>query len=172
MTHVDAPYGYVKTVTIDVTPKPAPPEPPDVLWTWHIGLPTTKSAPVVATGNVGQPERIVVTMQMTADQQVDLSITGEDKYGNPVAITGDVAWVSSDETIVTVQQHSQDPSQATAFAVGPAGTAAVTVTNDVDRDGTGDFMGSLAVDIVAGNIAEVVVVAAEPTDKVHIEPQA
>lgn len=102
-------------------------------------------------------------MQLTADQQVVLSITGEDKYGNTVPITGDVVWQSSDESVVQVSSSS--PEQATAVAVGPVGTAAVTVTNDANRDGTGDFMGSIAIDVVAGTIAEINVTAAEPTAK-------
>ena len=102
-------------------------------------------------------------MQLTADQQVDLSITGEDSYGNPVAIAGDTQWKSSDETIVTITVH--DPSHATAVAVGPVGAAAVTVTNDVNSDGTGDYIGSLSIDVVAGVMTEIAIVAGTPTDK-------
>ena len=155
-----APYGYVKTVRIEVTPKPAPNH-----GVWHIGAITTKMAPAVPAGVTGPPGRITVTMQLTADQQVDLSITGEDAYGNPVSITGDIAWLSSDESIITVTADPADEQRATAVAVGPAGTASVTVTNDADRDGTGDFMGSLAIDVVAGDITEITVEAAEPVDK-------
>jgi hypothetical protein len=104
-------------------------------------------------------------MQLTADQQVALSITGEDAYDNVVPITGDIAWLSSDETIITVAVDSADNQKAIATAVGPTGTASVTVTNDQDRDGTGDFMGSLAIDVVVGEIAEIVINADEPTDK-------
>jgi hypothetical protein len=102
-------------------------------------------------------------MQLTADQQVDLSITGEDAYGNPVDVSGDTVWTSSDESIVTLT--TIDPTHVTAVAVGPIGTAAVTVSNDVNQDGTGDFQGSLAIDVVAGDIAEIVVQAGTPTDK-------
>ena len=102
-------------------------------------------------------------MQLTADQQVELSITGQDNYGNPVEITGNTQWLSSDETIVTLTVH--DPSHATAVAVGPVGSAAVKVTNDVNNDGTGDYIGSLAVDVVAGEMTEIAVVAGTPEDK-------
>jgi hypothetical protein len=111
-------------------------------------------------------------MQLTADQQVDLSISGEDAYNNPVDISGDVTWLSSDESIVIVEGRSDDVSKATAKAVGPAGTAAVTVTNDADRDGTGDFMGSLAIDVVAGTIAEIVIEPGTPYGKLDINPNA
>jgi hypothetical protein len=102
-------------------------------------------------------------MQLTADQQVELSISGQDNYGNPVNITGNTSWSSSDTSIVSV--NMTDSSHATATAVGPIGSAAVTVTNDVDQDGTGDFIGSLAIDVVAGNMTEITITAGTPTTK-------
>jgi hypothetical protein len=102
-------------------------------------------------------------VQLTADQQVDLSITGQDRYGNPVEITGNTIWKSSDESIISVS--SSDPEHATAVAVGPAGTASVTVTNDVNNDGSGDYIGSLAIDVVAGTMAEITIEAGTPTNK-------
>jgi hypothetical protein len=102
-------------------------------------------------------------MQLTADQQVDLSITGEDNYGNPVNITGSTSWTSSDETIVTLT--ITDSSHATAVAVGPVGSAAIKVTNDVNNDGTGDYIGSLAIDVVAGVMTDITVVAGTPENK-------
>jgi len=106
-------------------------------------------------------------VQLTADQQVNLSISGQDKYGNPVDISGNVSWVSSDESVVVVKQgkSTKGSANAVALAVGPTGTAAVTVSNDVDQDGTGDFQGSIAIDVVAGDIAEIVVNQGAVTDK-------
>ena len=101
-------------------------------------------------------------MQLTADQQVELSITGEDAYNNPVDVSGDTEWHSSDESIVTVEGNG---SSAVATAVGPVGTAAVTVSNDVNQDGTGDFQGSIAIDVVAGRVAEIVVQQGQISDK-------
>lgn len=103
-------------------------------------------------------------MQLTADQEVALSVSGRDTYGNAVDIGGDTAWLSSDERIISIRPGANATS-ATAVAVGPSGTASVTVTNDANRDGTGDFMGSLAIDVVAGDISEITITAAEPTDK-------
>jgi len=158
----DAPFGYEVFTHTRVVPT----RPPTELF-WHLGPVTTKTT-TVQPGPPGSPatgdEDII--MQLTADQQVELSITGVDKYGNQVDISGDVAWMSSDESVVVIRQTKEaDSAHATAQAVGPAGTAAVTVTNDVDRDGTGDFMGSIAIDVVAGEIAEIEISAGEPTDK-------
>ena len=104
-------------------------------------------------------------MQLLATQQVQLSISGADKYGNPVEITGDTTWESSDVNIITIANVAPDNSSATAVTTGQVGTAAVTVTNDVNKDGTGDFIGSLAFDVVAGPMAEIEVTAGTPTDK-------
>src|SRR5262252_10397044 len=104
---LEAPWGYDKWTHTEVIPKPPP-----IRMRWHIGPVTTKQNEpepglpgYLPTGN----EDII--MQLTADQQVELSITGEDNYGNPVEITGNTQWTSSDETIVTVTVH--DPSHAT-----------------------------------------------------------
>jgi len=50
-------------------------------------------------------------------------------------------------------------------AVGPLGDAVVTVQDDVDADTVPDFFGSLAVSVVAGSIAEISIVAGEPTEQ-------
>jgi hypothetical protein len=160
-SNVDAPYGYDVWKHTQVIPRPRPSD--AIIWRWTIGPPGPKKSQP-KPGPKGHPgERSNTTMQLTADQQVDLSITGEDKYNNPVDISGDVVWSSSDESIVTVS--NSDPSHATAVAVGPTGSAAVTVTNDVNQDGTGDFIGSISIDVVAGMMAEIAVTAGEPTDK-------
>lgn len=152
-----------------VCARPFQPPPDDsIIVLWTIGPVRDKDSSLLTQHNrpswVPQ-ERPQIKMQLTADQQVDLSISGQDKYGNSVPIGGDTVWVSSDESLVQVTTDPGDPTRATAVAVGPAGTAAVTVTNDVDRDGTGDFMGSLAIDVVAGNLAEIDIAAGTPTTK-------
>lgn len=136
---------------------------------WRVGPVTMKPPGVVITPLAQQQKRhskreSEFTLQLTADQQVSLSISGTDKYGNPVEIGGDTVWQSSDESIIQVQPGSS-PTQALAVAVGPMGTAAVTVTNDADRDGTGDFMGSIAIDVVAGDIAEIAVNPGQVSEK-------
>ena len=108
-------------------------------------------------------------MQLTADQQVALSISGEDAYGNPTDVTGDVAWWSSDEAIVRVFRNIEDNTKAIAIAVGPVGTAAITVSNDFDQDGTGDFQGSIAIDVIGGQIAEITVNQGEVSAKPAVD---
>lgn len=159
----EAPWGYDKYVHTEVIPKPPP-----IKLQWHIGPVTDKTyrpVPIVRRDKERTPAtgREDIIMQLTADQQVDLSISGQDAYGNPVEITGDTTWTSSDETIVSLTVH--DSAHATAVAVGPVGSAAVSVTNDVNNDGSGDYFGSLAVSVVAGQMTEIVIEAGTPTDK-------
>jgi len=156
---VDAPWGYDKWTHTQVIPKPPP-----IRWRWHIGPITTKQNEI-KPGPPGYPPtgKEDVIVQLTADQQVELSISGQDNYGNPVEITGNTQWKSSDESIVSVTVH--DTSHATAVAVGPMGSAAVTVSNDVNNDGTGDYIGSLSIDVVAGVMKDITVTAGTPENK-------
>jgi hypothetical protein len=165
-----SPYGYdVHTTThTEVVPKPPPAQPRKIRW--RIGPVSVKlSAPPILppsfTSRAVNAAESEITVQLTADQQVALSITGTDKYGNAVDISGDTVWTTTDDTIVTVTPDPEDSSKATAAAVGPVGTAAITVSNDVDQDGTGDYQGSLAIDVVAGQISEIVIQEGAVTDK-------
>lgn len=155
-------YGFTETTITTRVPNPPP-----VRLTWRVGpvtpkqtQPTPGARGVPATGNED------VTVQLTADQQVTLEVSATDAYGNPVTDDlGDITWTSSDESVVTVTP-SENPAQVTAVAVGPAGTAAVTVTADPDHDtGTPNFQGSLAVDVVAGDVTELTITAGTPEDK-------
>jgi hypothetical protein len=156
----DAPYGYDSWTHTEVIPKPPP-----TVWRWRIGPVRAKPPHLHVIPGFGRSPATEseITVQLTADQQVDLSISGQDRYGNLVDISGDVAWLSSDESIIQVT--STDSEHATAVAVGPVGTASVTVTNDVNQDGSGDFQGSIAIDVVAGDVVEIEISASEPVDK-------
>lgn len=169
----DAPYGWDVYTHTEVVPKLPPPVEPDITLRWHVlvQLKTSEPQPTGITRQPAAPHSQEMTVQLTADQQVALSISGEDRYDNPVNISGDVAWFSSDESIIVVTVDADDSSKCVAAAVGPVGTASVTVTNDVDQDGSGDFQGSLAIDVVAGSIAEVVIVEGEVSDKDTSEPE-
>jgi len=170
MTNVDAasyPYGVDIYTRTEVIPKTAPAPPVKIRAYWTIGPVSNKDPawnPADPTPSMPHPQS-EVKVQLTADQQVSLSISGEDAYGNPVDITGTIAWISSNTAIIQVTQDGADNQKAVASAVGPVGTAAVTVTNDVNLDGTGDFMGSIAIDVVAGAMTEIVVEAGTPEAK-------
>src|SRR4249920_3097545 len=117
MELTNAPWGYDSWTHTEVTPKPPP-----ITWHWRIGPVTTRNPHhhrFFEQQSVTIPfQPSEVTMQLTADQQVELSISGEDRYGNQVDLSGDVVWLSSDESIVQVTNQSS--TSATAVAAGPA----------------------------------------------------
>lgn len=102
-------------------------------------------------------------MQLLDSQQVLLSVAGKDRAGNEVPVPGALVWSVSDPAIAGLLDNG-DGTQ-TLVTTGVLGTVTVTVSDDVEGDGNVDFQGSLAVDVVAGPVAEIVLSAAEPTDR-------
>jgi hypothetical protein len=156
--------GWVLDLHLTGTITP-PSTKPDVTLRWHIGPVATKPVgwtPAPPSLLRHPPTKSETTMQLTADQQVTLTVSGTDAYGNPTNISGDGTWLSSDEAIIQV---TGDDDSAVATAVGPIGTASVTYTNDVDQDGSGDFIGSLAIDVVGGAMTAIVLTPSEPVGK-------
>jgi hypothetical protein len=156
--------GWVLDLRLTGTITPPSTEPPGVTLRWHIGPVITKPVGwIPADPSTPTPQAdSEFTMQLTADQQVTLTVSGTDAYGNPTNISGDGTWLSSDEAIIQV---TGDDDSAVATAVGPIGTASVTYTNDVDQDGSGDFIGSLAIDVVGGEMTAIVLTPSEPVGK-------
>jgi hypothetical protein len=160
-----APFGWDVWTHTEVVPKP---DPHAITIHWAIGPVTMKPADFVASPATPATElqESEITLQLTADQMVGLSVSGTDKYGNPVDISGDAVWQSSDTSIILVKQDkSANPTSCYAIAAGPTGTASVTYTNDANNDGSGDFIGSIAIDVVAGTMAEIVITPGEPEAK-------
>ena len=65
------------------------------------------------------------------DQQVRLSINPLDRAGNPARVDGAPSWVSSNESIVSIQPEANG-LVALAVAVNQIGVAQITVTADAD----------------------------------------
>lgn len=104
-------------------------------------------------------------MNLRDDQQVSLSVTFTDQVGNPVSPeqVGTLTFSVDDESILIVTDNGD--GTALAVTTGTLGTATVTVQNDFDDDGTADFQGSLAFDVVAGDVFAINVAAGEPTSR-------
>jgi hypothetical protein len=104
-------------------------------------------------------------MQLLDSQQVTLSVSGVDAAGNPVPIQPTGLSFSVDDPAIL---NLTDNGDGTALVVttGTLGTATVTVNDDPDGDGTVNFQGSLAIDVVTGDVTEIVVSAGEPTSRV------
>jgi hypothetical protein len=103
---------------------------------------------------------------ITSDQEVPISVSFVDDHGNPATVNGVPVWTVSDDTILLVD-ISADPTgmSAVVSAVGPDGSAQVSVTADADTAGTGTpipVIGLLAIQVVAGEAASAVLTPGTP----------
>lgn len=112
--------------------------------------------PSVATGFVftidleGQLTEGANTIKMTNSQKATATIQPVDKKGQPAPVDGVPTWASSDETIVTVTPAA-DGLSAVVAAVGPLGTAKVSVTGDADLGAdVAPIFGTLDVTVTQG----------------------
>lgn len=102
-------------------------------------------------------------------QKTELSYTATSRKGNP-AMVADPAWSSSNESVASVTA-SADGSSATVVAVGPVGTATITLTGDADLGaGVVPVRGELDIEVVAGNAAVFNITAADPTEQADSPP--
>lgn len=104
-----------------------------------------------------------MSFTLTDVQKVSLSIAPVDAAGNPAPVET-VAWTSSDEKVLTVVAAA-DGLSAVATAVGPLGTAQVTVSADAQiGDGVTTITGVLDVNVVASQATALGITAgaAEP----------
>jgi hypothetical protein len=111
-------------------------------------------------------------MLLQADQKVALAVTFTDRAGNVLNkdAVGTLTAVSSDEGVLTVTDLGEGRFEA--VTVGPLGSATVTVSNDTDVDGTPDYVGSLAFDVVEGNVFAIAVGAGTPVSRFEDAPPA
>lgn len=121
---------------------------------------------IVITANLeGQITVGASHMNMTDSQQVSLTISPVDRKGNPAPVDGIPAWASSNTEVVTVAP-APDGMSAVASAVGPLGTATVSVTADADLGaGVTEIAGSLDITITAGSASTVTITAGTPTEQ-------
>lgn len=79
----------------------------------------------------GQITEGAQSITMTNSQKATATITPIDAKGQPASVDGVPVWASSDATILTVTAAA-DGLSAEVAAVGPLGTAKVSVTGDAD----------------------------------------
>lgn len=98
-------------------------------------------------------------------KKVSASVAFVDAAGNPASVQGAPAWSSSDESIVTVTV-SDDGMSAEIVAVGPIGTAQVSVTADADLgEGVINVSALADIEVVASQAVAAAISLGEPTDK-------
>jgi hypothetical protein len=95
-------------------------------------------------------------------EQVSLTLDPRDARGNPAPVEN-ARWTVSDPTILALTANGL---QATVLAVGPTGSARVTVTVDAKIGAEQkDLVGMLDVDVVAGEAVSVGIAAGTPVEQ-------
>lgn len=134
---------------------------------WKIG-PVTEATGVSrpGTGLIRIRKRMADIMLVLKDtEQSALATQFLDKKGNPAPVQGVPVWATSDATILSVTPEA-DGLSATIVANGPLGTAQVSVTADADLgDGVKPVVGTLDVNIVAGEAVSANISAGTPTEQ-------
>lgn len=104
-----------------------------------------------------------MTFQLRDSDQVTLSVEALDSEGNKA--DADIAWSSSDDTIVAIDDHGDGTATAIA-SPGDAGLGTATVTVDVTDKSDGDVhTGTFDIEVVAGDAVTVNVSAGAPEPK-------
>jgi len=108
---------------------------------------------------------ITMAFQLTATQQVDLTIAATDRRGNPAPVDGVPEW-ATDNSDVLALVPSADGMTCTVKATGVLGTGRVQMTADADRtDGVRQIIGTLDIEVVAGDAVQVALTPGAPTEQ-------
>lgn len=98
-------------------------------------------------------------------QKVKLSVSFVDAAGNPADVDGAPGWDSSDPSVVAVEP-SEDGLSCYAVAVGPLGSAQVSVTADaLIGEGKEELVGVLDFQVVASKAVAVAIAAGQAEPK-------
>lgn len=105
---------------------------------------------------------LLMGLQLTSSQKVDLSITPVDKKGNP-ALVEDIKWLTDNSEVVAL---SPSGNSCSISAVGPLGVASVTVTCDaLIGEGVETLTGRLDIEVVAGKATVIEITAGTPVEQ-------
>jgi hypothetical protein len=100
---------------------------------------------------------------LTDVQKVTLAVAFVSAKGNPAVVDGLPVWGTSDATVLSVVPAA-DGLSADVVAVGPLGTAQVSVTADADLgEGVRALVGTLDVTVIASEAGAIVINAGVPT---------
>lgn len=104
------------------------------------------------------------------NQQVELTVTYVDEAGNPGVVDEPPVWETSNAALLTVVE-SDDGLSATVSAVGPLGSAQVSVTADADLgSGVTEIIGTLDVEVVGSEAVSAVIQPGTPEHKPATAP--
>lgn len=107
----------------------------------------------------------IMGLQLTDSQFCTASIKPVDKKGNPANVDGAPLW-STDNTEVLALEPAADGLSCKVSAVGPLGSAKVSVKADaLIGDGTVDLFGVLDVEVTAGAATSIEITTDAPAEQ-------
>jgi hypothetical protein len=93
----------------------------------------------------------LMSYTLPADHFVVMEVSYVDRAGNPAAIDDEVAWKSSDDTIVALKVDSVDSKTVTVTPLGKLGQVQITATADADLGaGVTTLITPCDIEVVAG----------------------
>ncbi len=98
-------------------------------------------------------------------QKVAIAITPKDKAGQPAKVDGAPVWLTSNSEVLTVETAA-DGLSAVVTAVGPLGTATISVSADADLgEGSTPLSGSIDIEVQGGAAVTLDLQPGTPEDK-------
>lgn len=120
----------------------------------------TENAPVNTGIKRACKGKVLLMLTLTDSQNCSLSVAMKDKKGNPVADTHVLTW-GVDNSDVIALTPSADGKTCDISAVGPLGTALVSVQDSEDA-----ISGTLEVQVTSGAPVEVEILPGTPVEQV------
>ena len=109
--------------------------------------------------------KVLLMFEMSDSQQTTLSVTFKDKKGQAAKVDGVPEWLVDNSELLSLTPAADGMSCVVA-AVGPLGTANVTMKADADLGaGVTELVGTFEVTITGGNATEAVIMASQATEQ-------
>lgn len=116
-------------------------------------------------GPKAKKRNLIMAFEMSASQQVEVTLEAKDKKGNPAKVDGIPEW-STDNSDVLALTPAADGKSCVVAAAGPLGVGSVTLKADADMGaGVVELIGTLEVTITAGQATVVTLTPGEPTEQ-------
>jgi hypothetical protein len=134
---------------------------------FQIGPVSEQTKPIVLTpfAKRSAKGKVLAMLKLTTTQKCTLSVAFEDKKGNPANVDGAPTWGVDNSDLLSLIV-SDDGLSCQIAAVGPMGTALVSVLADADLgEGVVQLAGTLEVQVTAGAATVVEVTAGEPSEQ-------
>lgn len=114
--------------------------------------------------------RVILMFSLGSSQQVRVTAEFRDRRGNPAAVDGVPEWMTDNSEVLNLVPVA-DGRSCLIKAVGPLGTARVTLTADADTGaGTTPVVGTLEVTVTAGSATVITLQPGEPEEQPEPPP--